>query len=78
MARRVNTGIGSGRPSPFVYGILAVVLIGSMFPFYWSFLSGSGDHSTIYDVNMSWWPGGNCLAYASEVIHIPAVKFWKA
>jgi len=42
--------------------LLAVVLIGSMFPFYWSFLIGSGDSSTIYDQNMSWWPGGNFLA----------------
>ena len=49
MARRRRTGIGTGRPSPYVYALLAVVLIGSMFPFYWSFLIGSGDSSTIYE-----------------------------
>lgn len=78
MARRINTGIGTGRPTPIVYAMLAVVLIGSMFPFYWSFLIGSGDQSTIYDQNMSWWPGGNFFSNASEVISNPAVHFWKA
>ncbi len=78
MARRRRTGFGTGRPSPYVYAMLAVVLIGSMFPFYWSFLIGSGDASTIYDQNMSWWPGGNFLANAKEAIDNPAVNFWKA
>jgi cellobiose transport system permease protein len=78
MARRRRTGIGTGRPSPYVYALLAVVLIGSMFPFYWSFLIGSGDQSTIYDQNMSWLPGGNFLSNASEVINNPSVHFWKA
>lgn len=78
MARRRRTGIGTGRPSPFVYALLAVVLIGSMFPFYWSFLIGSGDASSIYSQNLSWWPGGNFIANATEVINNPAVNFWKA
>ena len=78
MARRRGTGIGVGRPSPLVYGLLAVVLIGSMFPFYWSFLIGSGNASTIYSQNLSWWPGGNFIANATEVINNPAVNFWKA
>ncbi len=78
MARRRRTGIGTGRPSPYVYAMLAVVLIGAMFPFYWSFLIGSGDASTIYSQNLSWWPGGNFLANAKEVIDDPAVNFWKA
>ena len=34
MARRTRTSIGTGRPTPFVYAMLAVVLVGSMFPFY--------------------------------------------
>ncbi|WP_084127500.1 carbohydrate ABC transporter permease [Demequina sp. NBRC 110054] len=79
MARRkVSTSISSGRPSWFVYGGLAIVLATAIFPFYWSFLIGSGDQSTIYDQNMSWWPGGNFLANAAEVISNPAVNFWKA
>lgn len=78
MARARRTGIGTGRPSPFVYAMLAVVLIGSMFPFYWSFLIGSGDASSIYSQNLSWWPGGNFLSNANEAISNPAVNFWKA
>ncbi|WP_062201467.1 carbohydrate ABC transporter permease [Demequina salsinemoris] len=79
MARRkTSTSISSGRPSWFVYGALAVVLATAIFPFYWSFLIGSGDQSTIYDQNMSWWPGGNFLANAAAVISNPAVSFWKA
>lgn len=78
MARGSRTSIGVGRPTPLVYGLLAVVLIGSMFPFYWSFLIGSGDASSIYSQNLSWWPGGNFIANATEVINNPAVNFWKA
>ncbi len=78
MARRRRTGIGTGRPSPYVYALLAVVLVAAMFPFYWSFLIGSGDASTIYSQNLSWWPGGNFFANASEAINNPAVNFWKA
>ena len=78
MARQRQRTIGSGRPSWFVYGALAVVLVASMFPFYWSFLIGSGDSSTIYDQNMSWWPGTNFIANVQTVIANPAVNFWKA
>ena len=46
------------RPGWFVYTSLAVVLVAAIFPFYWSFLIGSGDASTIRDPNMSWLPGG--------------------
>ena len=69
---------GAGRPSRFVYGVLAVVLLGSIFPFYWSVLIGSGDAFTINDPNMSWLPGGNFLHNATEVLNDPAVHFWKA
>ncbi|WES63739.1 carbohydrate ABC transporter permease [Microbacter sp. GSS18] len=68
-----------GRRAGFwVYGALVVVLIGSVFPFYWSFLIGSGDASTINDPNMSWWPGGNFLDNAAAVVSDPAVNFWRA
>jgi len=58
--------------------VLSVVLVASLFPFYWSFLIGSGDSFTINDPNMSWWPGGNFLENASYVINSPSVHFWKA
>ncbi len=78
MARGRRTGIGTGRPSPLVYALLSAVLIAAMFPFYWSFLIGSGDASTIYSQNLSWWPAGNFFANANEAINNPAVNFWKA
>ena len=43
-----------GRPNPWVYAFLAVVLLGSIFPLYWSLLIGSGDSSTLNDPNKSW------------------------
>ena len=78
MAPRTRKTRVAGRPSGIVYGVLAVVLLGSMFPFYWSLLIGSGDSFTINDPNMSWLPGGNFLKNASLVLNDPAVHFWKA
>lgn len=66
------------RPGWFVYGALAVFLIASMFPFYWSFLIASGDAGTLTDPEMSWLPGGNFLENAARVLDNPAVGFWKA
>lgn len=66
------------RPRWFVYGALAIVLGGSIFPFYWSFLIGSGDSYTIRDPNMSWLPGGNFIDNALTVMNDPAVNFWRA
>ncbi|WP_434811461.1 carbohydrate ABC transporter permease [Microbacterium sp. bgisy189] len=68
-----------GRRAGFwVYLALVMVLIGSLFPFYWSLLIGSGDASTLNDPDMSWWPGGNFLANAATVVSDPAVNFWRA
>ncbi|WP_062079193.1 carbohydrate ABC transporter permease [Demequina globuliformis] len=66
------------RPTWFTYTALAVVLLASFFPFYWSFLIGSGDATTVRDPNMSWLPGGNFFDNAMTVIQNPAVNFWKA
>lgn len=78
MIRRKFSSLASGRPAPVVYAGLSLVLISAVFPFYWSFLIGSGDQSTIYDPNMSWWPGGNFLANAQTVLENQAVNFWRA
>lgn len=67
-----------GRPNPLVYAFLSVVLVGSVFPLYWSLLIGSGDSSTINDPNMSWWPGGNFLANAAAVMNNESVNFWRS
>jgi cellobiose transport system permease protein len=76
--RRGHRPVRGSRPGWFVYGALAIVLGAAVFPFYWSFLIGSGDASTISDPDMSWWPGGNFLDNAASVINDPAVNFWRA
>ena len=76
--RRRPRHIRGTRPGWFVYGVLGVFLLGSFFPYYWSFLIGSGDAYTIRDPNMSWIPGGNFIANALSVVNDPAVNFWAA
>jgi cellobiose transport system permease protein len=70
--------IRGSRPGWFVYASLGIVLIASLFPYYWSFLIGSGDASTIRDPHMSWLPGGNFIDNALAVVNDPAVNFWLA
>ena len=78
MAFKRTSMVNLSRPGWFVYLALVIVLVASLFPFYWSFLVGSGDSTTIRDPNMSWIPGGNFFENASTVINNPAVNFWKA
>ncbi|WP_084078760.1 carbohydrate ABC transporter permease [Demequina sp. NBRC 110057] len=78
MAIKRKGMVNLNRPGIFVYGALAAVLIASLFPFYWSFLIGSGDSTTVRDPNMSWIPLGNFFENASTVINADAVNFWKA
>lgn len=78
LGTRKRGSIHIQQPTWFVYGALAAVLIASLFPFYWSFLIGSGDASTVRDPNLSWFPGGNFLENAAGVASNPAVNFWKA
>lgn len=66
------------RPGFWVYAGLGVVVVSAIFPYYWSFLIGSGDASTINNPNMSWWPGGNFIDNAMSVVNDPAVNFWLA
>ena len=77
MSRRARNVVAQ-RPGSLVYAFLAVILLASLLPLYWSFLIGSGDSSTINDQNLSWIPGGNFIANALTVINDPNVNFWKA
>jgi len=77
-AKRRTVRIRGSRPGFWVYAGLAVVLIASVFPLYFSFLIGSGDSSTLRDPNKSWIPGGNFIANALSVVNDPAVNFWRA
>jgi cellobiose transport system permease protein len=76
--RNRTTRIKGRRAGFWVYAGLGVVLLASLFPFYWSFLIGSGDSTTINSPDFSWWPGGNFLANAGAVVNDPAVNFWPA
>jgi len=73
-----TTKIRGYRAGFWVYAGLAVVVLAAVFPYYWSFLIGSGDSTTISDPNMSWIPGGNFFANAAAVVSDPAVNFWPA
>lgn len=72
-----STAITSRRPGWFTYTALGIVLVAALFPFYWSFLIGSGDQSTIYR-DLNWIPGGNFIQNAMTVMNNPAINFWKA
>ena len=62
--RRAEARIAQ-RPGALVYGFLTFILVASVFPFYWSFLIGSGDAGTLSDTSMSWIPGANFFANRS-------------
>ena len=68
--------IRGARPSMWVYIALGVVFVASAFPFYFSFLIGSGDASTLRDPGF--FPAGNFIANALKVMSDPAVNFWAA
>lgn len=65
-----------GRPNFLVYGLLVAFVLGSLFPFYWSFLVGSRDSSMLTEQIPPLVPGGNFLANAQRVFD--SVPFWKA
>jgi len=67
-----------GRPRLRIYVFLGAVVLGSVFPLYWSLIIGSGDSTTLYDQDKSWLPGANFLANATAVISNPSVNFWGA
>jgi cellobiose transport system permease protein len=65
-----------GRPNALVYGLLIAFVLGSLFPFYWSFLVASRDSGMLTDRVPPLLPGGNFFANAARVFD--AVEFWKA
>jgi len=78
-ARRRRRGLVNGqRPGWKAYGFLTAIMLGSMFPLYWSFLIGSGDASTITRQDIVWWPGGNFIDNALAVLADDSVNFWRA
>lgn len=64
------------RPSWVVYGLLAAVVLGSMFPLWWSFLIASHDSTILARERFPLLPGGNFLKNAATVMD--TIPFWKA
>jgi cellobiose transport system permease protein len=71
-----RSGAGHARPGWLVYGLLSAVLLGSMFPLWWSFLIASHDSTILTRDSFPMVPGGNFLRNAATVID--SVPFWKA
>ena len=72
---------GSGRsftdrPGKLVYGLLAAVILGGMFPLWWSFLIASHDSTVLARDPFPLVPGGNFVRNAATVID--TVDFWQA
>ena len=65
-----------GKPRKATYVVLAIFVLGSLFPFYWSFLVASRDNGMLTERIPPFLPGGNFFANASRVFD--TVPFWKA
>ncbi len=76
--RRRGSADVSSRPGFLGYGLLIATLLGAILPIYWAFLIASGDSSSLNNVNLPWWPGGNFLENALKVISDNRVSFFKA
>ena len=64
------------RPGWVVYGLLAAVVLGGMFPLWWSFLIASHDATVLSRDRFPLIPGGNFLTNAATVMD--TVPFWRA
>ena len=73
LRRRVAT---LGKPRKATYVVLAIFVLGSLFPFYWSFLVASRDNGMLTERIPPFVPGGNFFANAARVFD--TVPFWKA
>ncbi|WP_410642787.1 carbohydrate ABC transporter permease [Amycolatopsis sp. lyj-346] len=65
-----------GKPRKATYFVLAIFVLGSLFPFYWSFLVASRDNGMLTERIPPFVPGGNFFANAARVFD--TVPFWKA
>jgi ABC-type glycerol-3-phosphate transport system permease component len=74
--RRGTRLVRRTQASPTAYVFLAIVLVGSAFPLWWSYVIGSKDSAAIVQDPYSLVPGGHFLQNASTVV--TTVPFWKA
>jgi len=73
--KRRATGGFNRRPGFLTYGLLGAVLLGSVFPLFWTFLVASHD-SRALNAGMPLIPGGNFFINAAAVLD--SIPFWKA
>ena len=64
------------RPGWLVYGLLGAVILGGLFPLWWSFLIASHDSTILSREAFPIVPGGNFVKNAATVID--TVPFWRA
>jgi cellobiose transport system permease protein len=74
-SRRSKGTLAERRPGFTVYGILIAFILGSAFPFYWSFLVASHDDAE-FTTSPSLLPGGQFFTNANRVVD--TIPFWKA
>jgi cellobiose transport system permease protein len=72
----LSRGFSLGRARFWTYGLLIAFLLGSIFPFYWSFLVASRDSSMLTERIPPLLPGGNFISNVGRVFD--SVPFWKA
>ncbi|MEP6477932.1 MAG: carbohydrate ABC transporter permease [Rhodoglobus sp.] len=75
---RRSRAVLNQRPGWVAYGFLAAVLAGAILPLYWALLIASGDSTSLNNLNLPWWPGGNFLENAMKVLDNDRVPFWRA
>lgn len=64
------------RPGPLVYTAMALLVVASMFPLYWTFVVASSDNSVMGQATPPLVPGGHLLDNFSRVFD--SVDFWLA
>ncbi|WP_146340708.1 carbohydrate ABC transporter permease [Nesterenkonia sp. NBAIMH1] len=74
--RRSSPGGAQRRPGFIVYGCLTAVILGSLFPLWWSVLIGSHHSTILAETSFPGWFGGNFFSNAATVMD--TVPFWRA
>lgn len=80
-ARRQRHGVGSAvhRPGWVTYSILALVLVVSVFPLYYTLVLGSSDQVAISQQALpQLWPDTSILAGFADVMSSSQINFWLA
>ncbi|MFI9009337.1 carbohydrate ABC transporter permease [Actinosynnema sp. NPDC053489] len=70
-----RASLAERRPGFVVYGILIAFILGSAFPFYWSFLAASHTDAE-FKADGPLLPGGHFIENANRVVD--SIPFWKA